>query len=141
MLADVDELSVRKQASFGVCHVIFDNMDLYVKTLHQLTLPLLMFETHPTKHLLKTDSLSIEKTSELFDFDTLNLDCSKNTVEKNHFLMVVYTVLARTVCSQIKGRLHLKKKIKKFINKLLASHVFFIEPSPKGTGMDQRTFC
>ena len=103
MLAEVDEVSVKKQASFGIIHVIFDNMDVHIKTLHQLTLPLLMFEVHPTNNYSREDSLSLEETLNLFNFDILDLDNERNAEEKEHFFMVVNTILANTICKEIKG--------------------------------------
>ena len=58
-LASVDEVLLKKQASWGVCHIIFDNLDLYIRQLHHLTLPLLVFETYPTFHLSNKDELSL----------------------------------------------------------------------------------
>ena len=58
-LAEVDEITVQKQASTGVCHIIFDNLDFHVNTLQLLTLPLLMFEFHPTLGLATDDQLKI----------------------------------------------------------------------------------
>ena len=78
---DIDEEAVKKQASYGVCQIIFDNMDLYVKTLNQLTLPLLMFEVTPTSHLNKTDEMSLEMTLELFNGELLDFESERNRDE------------------------------------------------------------
>ena len=32
-LAAMDELVVKKQAALGVCHIIFDNLDIYIRQL------------------------------------------------------------------------------------------------------------
>ena len=102
-LAEADEIAITKQASLGVCHIIFDNMDIYVKTLHQLTLPLLMFELHPTSNFPKDDALSMEDSIKLFTPEILNLNSDKYKCEKDHFLEVVHTVIARKICGKIKG--------------------------------------
>ena len=102
--SSLDELSVKNLARDGVAHIIFDNMDLQIKTLHQLTLPLLMFEVHPTLHLPRDDALSLQDTLELFNRDTLDLDSPKNRDEKEHFLDVVYNALAREISWKVKGK-------------------------------------
>ena len=61
-LASVDELVLKKQAALGVLHIIFDNVDLYVKTLHHLTLPVIMFELYPTFHLNNNDEKNMQET-------------------------------------------------------------------------------
>ena len=78
-------------------------MDLYIQTLHQLTLPLLMFEVHPTDHLPSDDGLNLNQTLELFDRDIVNMDAVKNKDEKDYFLEVVFTALARKICCKIRG--------------------------------------
>ena len=101
-LGAVDELVVKKQASYGVCHIIFDNLDMYIRHLHHLTLPVLMFERHPTFHLLKTDEKSLEETLDFFDRDLLDLNLENSEDERRHFLLVIKTVLAHDVCKHIK---------------------------------------
>ena len=72
-LASVDEMMVKKQAAWGVPHIIFDNMDLYIKRLHNLTLPVLMFELYPTFHLTNDDELNWDQTLSLFSRKIINL--------------------------------------------------------------------
>ena len=100
-LAAIDELVVKKQAAWGVCHIIFDNMDLYIKELHHLTLPVLIFELYPTFHLPNDDEKSWSATLGLFRREILNLNSPENYDLKNHFLLVVKTVLANDICSEI----------------------------------------
>ena len=102
-LAAMDEVAVKKQAGWGVCHIIFDNLDLYINTLHHLTLPVLMFELYPTFHLSNTDEKSLHDALQLFDRDILDMNSIQNQNEKEHFLIVVKTVLAHTICTDIEG--------------------------------------
>ena len=88
-LAAVDELVVRKQASWGVTHIIFDNMDIKINQLHHLTLPVLMFELFPTFHLPNNDEKSFQDTLNLFALDILDMDSVTNQTDKDHFLMAV----------------------------------------------------
>ena len=132
-LAEVDEEAVKKQANTGVCHIIFDNLDLYVKTLHRLTLPLLLFETHPTFDLPRDDYMSLEQTLNLFHFDILNLDAQKNRSEKEHFMEVVSTVLATKIACNVKGLEWIKEHYTEHYNHKYSStactrSVLHIEP-------------
>ena len=83
-------------------HIIFDNLDLYIKNLHHLTLLILMFELYPTFHLSNSDSVTFEETLDLFTRDFLDLNAERNLVEKEHFLLVIKTVLANEICSEVK---------------------------------------
>ena len=103
VLANVDELVLKKQAALGVCHIIFDNLDLYIRKLHHLTLPILMFELYPTFHLPNSDERSFQEALKLFSYETLDLNSSTNKAEKDHFLLVVKTVLAHEICNDIDG--------------------------------------
>ena len=102
-LASVDELIVKKQAAWGVAHIIFDNMDIYIKQLHHLTLPILMFELYPTFHLSNDDEKTLEETLKLFSRSLIDMNDSENISEKKHFLFVVETVLANEICSNVEG--------------------------------------
>ena len=112
-LASVDELLVQKQAAWGVTHIIFDNLDLYIKNLHHLTLPILMFELYPTFHLSHSDAVGFEETLALFSRDFLDLSAERNVAEKEHFLFVIKTVLANDICSGVKDL----KWVKDFFDK------------------------
>ena len=102
-LAEVDELVVKKQASWGVSHIIFDNLDININQLHHLPLPVLMFELYPTFHLPNNDEKSFQETLSLFCRDTLDMDSVTNQSDKMHFLLVVKTVLANEICSRVEG--------------------------------------
>ena len=97
-LASLDEVLVKKHASWGVIHIIFDNLDLYIRELHHLTLPLLVFETYPTFHLCNTDEMSLHAKLELFEPEFLDLDSPRNRAECQHFLKVIKTAMAEEVC-------------------------------------------
>ena len=102
-LAEVDEVTVQKQASIGVIHIIFDNLDFHVNTLQHLTLPLLMFEVHPTMGLDTNDELTLHQTLDLFTRELLDLEAESHKEEKKHFLQVIYNVLATDICPKIEG--------------------------------------
>ena len=91
-LAAVDELVVQKQAKLGICHIIFDNLDIHIRKTHHLTLPILMFEKFPTFHLSNCDGKDMLSTLELFRPDILDLNSEENRVEREHFLSVVHTI-------------------------------------------------
>ena len=100
-LAAIEELMVKKQAAWGICQIIFDNMDLHIKQLHHLTLPVLIFEMYPTFHLPNDDEKSWFQTLNLFTNEILDLNAPRNLEEKNHFLFVVKTVLANEICREV----------------------------------------
>ena len=102
-LASVDELVVKKQASWGVTHIILDNMDIYIRHLHNLTLPILMFELFPTFHLPNNDEKTLREALEMFGQDLIDLNSDHNINDKEHFLDVVFTVLVHHVCKDFKG--------------------------------------
>ena len=103
LFASVDEFVVKKYANLGVCHIIFDNLDFYVKKLHNLTLPVLMFELHPTFHLDTSDEKTLHDTLDLFSRDLLDLNSDTNQQEREHFLFVIKTVLAHDICKEVEG--------------------------------------
>ena len=103
MLASLDELVAKKQAHGGICHIIFDNIDFYIRHLHHLTLPILFFERSPTFHLSNENNLSFIDTLNLFDRNLLDLDSEQNEQELTHFKFVVKTVLAVDICKSIES--------------------------------------
>ena len=62
-----------------------------------------MFELYPTFHLPNNDEKSFQETLDLFNRDILDMDSVTNQSDKNHFLLVVKTVLANEICSKVEG--------------------------------------
>ena len=62
-----------------------------------------MFELYPSFHLPNNDEKTFQETLNLFARDILDMDSVTNQADKDHFLMVVKTVLANQICTKVKG--------------------------------------
>jgi hypothetical protein len=112
-LAALDEVMVQQQAAHGIPFVMFDNVNFKImRTQHDYTLPVLMFETVATYDHSAVDGLAHDKKLELFTPDLLYMDAPKNKEYKAAVELVVCTVVAG-VASAVPGLQWLQKMLPK----------------------------